>query len=160
MFNAAGHLHAVAGVEKQVQHESYAKQARARPCAQRDINERGWPGVQRVETDAAPQRIVDRIRKQVVEVDHEAAEQAQVALPPALAPEQRDERGGNEEVKRDVKDVPDSGSGKLCRLVEAQLPAVHLAAETPDRTVQRAIALRRLRKDLLRAIAYKTQALR
>lgn len=108
--------------------------------------------MQRMETDTAAQGIVDGSRQQVIDIDRKTRQQQQVTLPPAFAPEQRDEDGRGQEVERDMKDERLPRSGNFRRLVEAQLPATQGLVVMPQRTVQRSIAGGRYRCDLLRVV--------
>ena len=61
-----------------------------------------------MKADAAAQRVIDRISQEMVDIYREPQQQQQIALPPALPEEQRNEQCGNEKMQRDMKNDYDS----------------------------------------------------
>lgn len=79
----------------------------------------GGRGVQRVESDRAARRVVNRIREQVIEIDEQRRDHQQRSHTPAGAVDRQRDRDGDDEVKCNVKHCPNDTAGWVVRLLPA-----------------------------------------
>jgi hypothetical protein len=114
--------------------ESNTKHAGTGHQTHNDINKYEWPCMQWMESHAAPQGIIHRIGKQMIDVDDHAAHEQQITLPPPLAITNSGNQTRHSKMQKDMEDIVLRGfrtSDEFACLMKPQLPALHLFAVAP-----------------------------